>query len=148
MIARAVLVLLYVFLFLAGVYFVTTSAVAIGGLMWNGTPSAPTGFWRKRPKQITRGQWVVACVPAGASLAALQEGVLGPGSCPGGAELVIKRAVGLPGDYVEISNDFIAINSCRLAQSARVSLDWYHESLKAPLGQRWLGAGEYWLATN
>src|SRR5207244_933762 len=84
----------------------------------NLSPSVPLGLYRMVDQPVTRGVLVVGCVPPAAARLARERGYLGGGSCPGGAQPVLKRVGAVPGDLVDLRPDGVAVNGTRLSDSA------------------------------
>ena len=93
-----------------------------------------------------RGELVLACLPPVAAAWAMQRRYLAGGSCPAGAEPVVKMLGAVQGDEVMVERDFVAINNVRFPQSQTSAVD----SRGRPLphigwGPRHVAAGEVWL---
>lgn len=72
--------------------------------VYNGSPSAPRGFYLYQEPQLQRGQYVLIPVPAG-----VEELVTSRGWLPAGVPL-LKQIGALPGDKVLISAREIRVN--------------------------------------
>jgi conjugative transfer signal peptidase TraF len=88
------------------------------------------GIYRTVHRAISRGDLVLACLPSALARLAQARGYLarGPG-CGDGIEPVGKRIGALPGDTVQITRDFVAVNGHRLENSATLSRDSRGRSL-------------------
>ncbi len=122
-------------------------ALAMGSVVrLNVSPSAPLGLYRRVDEPVARGALVVACVPPVAARLARARGYLAGGSCPGGAQPVLKRIGAVPGDLVDLEPDSIAVNGMRLPGSATAASDSRGRPLPhAPWGRAVVASGEVWL---
>lgn len=86
--------------------------------------ACPPGIYRMMNRPISQGDLVLACLPPALAKFAQARGYLahGPG-CGDGIEPVGKRVSALPGDTVEVTRKYIAINGRRLENSATLSRD-------------------------
>lgn len=92
--------------------------------------ACPSGVYRMVNRPISRGDLVIACLPPELAQFAHARGYLARGhGCGDGIEPVGKRIGALPGDTVQITRDFVAINGHRLEHSATVSRDSRGRSL-------------------
>ncbi len=92
--------------------------------------ACPPGIYRMVNHSISRGDLVLACLPAVLARFAQARGYLARGQgCGDGIEPVGKRVGALPGDTVEVTRDYVAINGHRLEHSATVSRDSRGRSL-------------------
>jgi conjugative transfer signal peptidase TraF len=92
--------------------------------------ACPPGIYRMVNHSISRGDLVIACLPPALARFAQARGYLARGrGCGDGIEPVGKRIGALPGDTVEVTRDYIAINGHRLEHSATVSRDSRGRSL-------------------
>lgn len=88
------------------------------------------GIYRMVNRPISRGDLVLACLPPALAQFAQARGYLARGAgCGDGIEPVGKRIGALPGDTVEVTRTYIAINGRRLENSATVSRDSHGRSL-------------------
>jgi len=92
--------------------------------------ACPPGIYRLVNHPVSQGDLVLACLPPALARFAQARGYLarGPG-CGDGIEPVGKRVGALPGDRVEVTPDYVAINRYRLENSATVSRDSRGRSL-------------------
>ena len=73
------------------------------GLRINPTPSLPRGLYRIVPDVLPlKGDLVTFCLEGEKAAYALEREYLGAGSCPSGAQPLLKRLVGLPGEKVDL----------------------------------------------
>ena len=92
--------------------------------------ACPPGIYRMVNRPISRGDLVLACLPPALARFAQARGYLARGrGCGDGIEPVGKRIGALPGDTVEVTRDYIAINGRRVENSATVSRDSRGRSL-------------------
>ncbi|WP_460033483.1 conjugative transfer signal peptidase TraF [Megalodesulfovibrio paquesii] len=82
----------------------------LADLRWNGTPSMPRGLYQVQDRAPRRGDVVACCLEGETAALALARGYLRPGSCPSGAQPLLKRLAGLPGDLVEVGPEGVRIN--------------------------------------
>jgi conjugative transfer signal peptidase TraF len=119
------------------------------GLHINLSPSAPRGVYRAVVEAPIRGAWVVACVSAEAAALARARGYLGPGSCAGGVQPVLKPVVAVAGDVVELGPDGVAVNGSRLPRSKSADVDAAGRALPHPArGRHLVARGEVWLVST
>jgi len=115
----------------------TSAIAAIVAVFWMlrlriaTTDSAcPPGIYRMVNRSISRGDLVLDCLPPALARFAQARGYLARGhGCGDGIEPVGKRVGALPGDTVEVTRDYIAINGRRVENSATVSRDSRGRSL-------------------
>lgn len=109
--------------------------------------SAPVGIYRVvTDVPVGRGELVAACLPASIARAGLARGYLRQGDCPAGAEPVAKVIGALPGDVVEVTQSWVAVNGVTFADSRTATRD----SAARPLDHvswavRRVARGEVWL---
>lgn len=116
----------------------------------NWTDSMPVGLYQRVEAQLERGSRVVLCLEGDAAERALERHYVPRGSCPSGAQAILKRIAGVPGDRVGIDASGIAINRVGVAGSALREVDARGRAL-APFAVREieLADGEYFvLGTN
>src|SRR5690606_22512494 len=95
---------------------------------------------------VERGSIVVACLSETWSRFALQRGILGPGTCPGGSYPLGKMVIAVEGDVITVSPERLLIGNAPLANSASLRRDRYGEPMpQYPDGRYNLRAGEVWL---
>lgn len=69
----------------------------------NTSPSIPPGIYRRVDEPVQQDDLVAACLPPALAYLALSRGYLGAGSCPSGAQPVLKKVLALPGDRFEFT---------------------------------------------
>ncbi len=130
---------------LAGLFACAAVGLHYAGLMYNTTPSEPTGFYwlRSIPAVgIKPGDRVSFCPPVRQA----DYLFLAHGSCPGGTAPFFKTVVGAPGDVVVVTPDNVMVNghvlpgSASLQRSVRLGVKLPHAD-----GIWRLGSGQYWL---
>lgn len=120
--------------------------VALLGVRFNWTASAPVGFYLERPLKLARGELVLLCLPTGVQALGRRRGYLPAGQCSGQSSPVLKRLVGLPGDTIALSESLLAVNGEVVLQSPIQALDSAGRPLThAPFGSRVLPAGQVWV---
>jgi conjugative transfer signal peptidase TraF len=108
--------------------------------------SAPVGIYHLVPAPLTRGELVLACLPAESADLALTRGYLGAGNCPASAEPVAKIVGALPGDTVQLDRDFVAVNGTRIPHSPTLPRDSMNRPLEhIPWRTYRVDNGEVWL---
>jgi len=86
--------------------------------------ACPPGIYQMVNRPISRGDLVIACLPPELAQFAEARGYLARGhGCGDGIEPVGKRLGALPGDTVEVTRGYIAVNGRRLANSATLRRD-------------------------
>jgi conjugative transfer signal peptidase TraF len=118
----------------------------------NLSPSAPLGLWVRVGGEVSRGDWVMGCLPG----AVVEFGRLrgyhpeGPplGRCRDGSLPVLKRVVALPGDHVEVEADGVVVNGRLLPGTAPLARDSQGRPLPAPRAALRLGPEELWLLSD
>jgi conjugative transfer signal peptidase TraF len=80
----------------------------------NLTPSMPIGLYyagfSKKTEAIHIGDTVTACLSHSIGHDGVKHGYITKGSCPSGAEPVIKEVIALPNDTVKLTNRQIIVN--------------------------------------
>ena len=89
----------------------------------NWTDSMPVGLYQRVEAQLERGSRVVLCLEGAAAERALERHYVLRGACPSGAQAILKRIAGVPGDRVGIDASGIAINRVEVAGSALREVD-------------------------
>ncbi len=131
------------FAMLAGLF----AAGHFGGLTYNHTASAPIGFWLETNEPVRYGTWVKFCPPEAAAFIARERQYIKPGSCPGDIEPLMKKVVGVPGEWVHVSREGVkaGLNSFLIPASAPMETDSDEQNMPLALGDFALRDGEYWL---
>ena len=123
-----------------GIAFGTLGATASGwyhlGLLVNHTGSLPIGLYRVERLSDAeraaaaggrlappRGAVVVWCLPADVAALGRRRGYLVRGSCPGGAEPVLKHIAAVAGDTVVVGANGLRVDGHLLANSGVLSRD-------------------------
>lgn len=96
------------------------AAAMASGVKMNWTPSLPVGLYLVRPLHgvPARGVIVEACLPDQAASFAVARGYVAEGSCPDGSMPVLKPAMAVPGDLVEVGADGVRVNGARVVPPA------------------------------
>jgi conjugative transfer signal peptidase TraF len=93
-----------------------------------------------------RGELVMACLPVAIAAWAMRRHYLGGGSCPAGAEPVVKILGAVQGDALVVEGDFVAVNDVRFPHSQTAPVDSQGRPLPhAAWGARHVADGEVWL---
>jgi conjugative transfer signal peptidase TraF len=116
------------------------------GLIYNSTPSEPTGFyWLSAipAAGVKAGDRVSFCPP----LRQTDYPFLEHGSCPGGTAPFFKTVAGVPGDEVMVTPARVTINGRVLPGSTSLLHSRAYPALKMAhaYGVWRLGVGQYWL---
>ena len=120
--------------------------LAVVGVRFNWTTSAPVGFYLQRPLQLTRGELVLLCLPPGVEALGRHRGYLPAGQCGGGSSPVLKKLVGLPGDTIAFAGSLLAVNGEVLACSPTHASDSAGRPLAhVPFGSRIVRPGDVWV---
>lgn len=115
-------------------------------LRFNWTLSAPVGVYRELPGPSRRGDLALLCLPSGIESLGRARSYLSAGSCGSGSSPVLKQVVALPGDEVEVRQDFFAVNGRMLDRSELRDVDSIGRPLAhVPLGHRKVPDGEAWV---
>jgi conjugative transfer signal peptidase TraF len=127
--------------------------VGLWAVRLNLSPSAPAGLWLRAPGQPGRGDWVMACLPPPVAEFGRLRGYHpeGPplGACRDGSLRVLKQAVALPGDRVEVTARGVVVNGGLLPGTAPLSRDSQRRPLpRFPPGPYRLRPGEVWLLSG
>lgn len=120
--------------------------LALVGVRFNWTASAPVGFYLQHPLQLTRGELVLLCLPPDVEALGRRRGYLPAGECHGGSSPVLKQLVGLPGDTIAFSGSLLAVNGEVVASSPTHASDSAGRPLAhVSFGSRILPPGEVWV---
>ena len=96
------------------------------GLRVNTTPSMPIGFWAIGSVRtvLRRGDVIAVCLPDGPAVhQAMQRGYIATGSCPDGAEPLLKPVTAVGGDSVTVSSNGISVNATPITNTAPLAQD-------------------------
>jgi conjugative transfer signal peptidase TraF len=116
------------------------------GVGLNVSRSAPRGIYRTVGEAPARGALVVACLPTAVGVFGRARGYLGPGTCPGGAQPVLKLIGAVAGDRVELGGDGVTVSGVRLLARPIEAQDSAGRPLPhAAFGSRVAAPGEVWL---
>lgn len=116
------------------------------GLRFNWTLSAPVGVYRELPGPSRRGELALVCLPSDIESLGRARSYLSAGSCRSGSSPVLKQVVALPGDEVEVRQDFFAVNGRMLDRSELRDVDSLGRPLAhVPLGHRKVPDGQAWV---
>lgn len=118
----------------------------LAGLRINTTASMPRGLYRVVEGELRRGATVAACLPVEIARFGMERHYLGPGTCPGGAEPVVKRVAAVAGDVVEVTAEGVFVDHVVLPRSRPLAEDRGGRPLQrfAP-GLHRLATAEVWL---
>jgi len=72
--------------------------------------SLPRGVYLVTHGMIYRGTIVAECLPLELAILGKERGYIGHGNCPGDVSSIMKQVAGLPGDTVELAEEYVAIN--------------------------------------
>jgi conjugative transfer signal peptidase TraF len=108
--------------------------------------ACPVGLYRSSKPTLSRGGLVVACLPNHAASAGMRLQYLARGDCRSGAQRVAKQIAALPGDVVEVTPTFVAVNGRHLPNSAVLAHDRRGRIVThIAFGRHVVGAGQVWL---
>jgi conjugative transfer signal peptidase TraF len=130
----------------AGVLAMAAIVARATGLRLNTTASMPRGLYREVRGLPIRGTLVAVCLPESIARFGLERYYLGPGSCPGGAEPVLKQVTALGGDLVEVTPSGVVIDGTLLEHSRPFQEDRAGRALEPFESARHVLSGaEIWL---
>lgn len=133
----------------AMVLFATAGAAGLAGARVNTTPSLPRGLYWVQPQKPEKGSLVLFCAPSTPLFSeAKTRGYLGAGFCASGSEALLKRIVAVEGDQVTISDQGVAVNGQRLANSTPLKTDAAGRPLPAFKAEGTLAAGQVLLMAD
>ncbi|MEB2346061.1 MAG: conjugative transfer signal peptidase TraF [Deltaproteobacteria bacterium] len=116
------------------------------GLRFNWTFSAPVGIYREIPGPSRCGDLALLCLPSDLESLGRARRYLSAGNCGRGSSPVLKQVVALPGDEVEVQQNFFAVNGRMLDRSELREVDSLGRPLAhVPLGHRKVPDGEAWV---
>ncbi len=116
------------------------------GYYWNSTASLPLGLYRVANYTTN---YVIFC-PTGA-VAQVSDGRTdrGAGSCPDGRAPILKQIAARPGDIVQVSPAFIAVNGRRLKNTQQYRQDSQKRPMPlVPRGTYTVQAGTLWVLSE
>ena len=106
----------------------------------------PVGLYLETPATLERGASVLVCLPEEVARVGRARGYLPAGSCPDGSSLVVKQVLALPGDVVELQEQFLAVNRHEVESSRIQASDSLGRPLEhAPFGPWPVREGELWV---
>jgi conjugative transfer signal peptidase TraF len=113
------------------------------------TRSVPRGVYRTVEAPLRRGALVAFCLLPTLGVFASRRGYVAWGTCPGGAQPVVKRIGAVAGDTVELRPDAILVNGAPLPNSATLARDSRGRSLpQFPRGCYQMEEGDFWLLST
>ena len=116
------------------------------GLRINTSTSMPRGLYRSVGGSTRPGVSAAVCLPPAVSRFGMGRHYLGAGSCPDGAEPVVKVVAAVEGDVVEVTPVAVLVNGYALPNSRPLDRDRGGRELAAYLrGPQRLEPGEVWL---
>jgi conjugative transfer signal peptidase TraF len=122
------------------------------GLRVNTTPSMPIGLWAIESVRtvLTRGDVVTVCLQDGAALRqAMQRGYIATGTCPRGAEPLVKPVAAVSGDLVTVSAKGMSVNTSPIGNTAPLMRDEAGRVLHpVPAGPYRVAPDELWLLSG
>ena len=105
-------------------FFISVSCCVLAGARINTTASCPVGLYWTVKAEAGKGRTVTFCPPQSPLFdEAKARGYIGPGFCPGGYGLLIKRVAAVAGDEVAFSDSEVRVNGELLVNSRRLSVD-------------------------
>ena len=123
------------------------TVAARAGVGLNLSASAPRGLYRMVAGAPTRDALVVACLPADVAAFGLVRGYLGAGTCPGGAQPVLKRVAAVAGDAIDLDGVGAIVNGVRLIRQPITDRDHAGRPLpRLPFGRHVVAPAHVWLA--
>lgn len=130
---------------------IALAVVALQGtdLRINFTESMPIGIYLLSPlppEGVKRGMLIASCAPTRAQELGRERNYLAAGSCPGGAELLLKSVVATDGDEVRIGSHGVAVDGHLLPNSRALRHDEAGRRLVPwNTGHYLVAKGEIWL---
>lgn len=134
------------------------TALAIGGLVFasasaawfgirvNWTSSMPIGLYLETAVDLEREAMVFVCLPEAIARVGSARKYLPAGGCPSGTSSVLKQVLALPGDRVDLREDFLAVNELEVQRSRIRAVDSLGRPLDhASYGRRTVQDGELWV---
>lgn len=118
----------------------------IGGFHLVLSPSVPPGIYRETHALVTRGSFVVVCLPLEIARFAKERGYLPFGLCEGWVRPVIKYVGAVEGDVVEVQKSGVRVNSVVLENSTVADIDSKNRALPhVEFRQYRVEKGDVWL---
>jgi len=117
----------------------------------NWTPSMPEGVYLARygAPAIRRGQTVLVCLPMSVAAVGQARGYIGPGDCPDGSAVLLKRVAAVPGDTVTIGAGGLAVNGTLLANTRPLPFDSKGRAMRAMRpGSYTVTADSFWVVAD
>ena len=116
------------------------------GYRVNMTASMPRGIWQETHESIERGSFVFECLPPDLAAFGKERGWFEGGDCPTGIEPILKQVAGIPGDTVDLADEYVAVNDMLILGTATHNVDSKKRPLPAiPRGVFTLKDGEFFL---
>ena len=132
-------------LVIPGILFFTFFATQYFGVMINTSSSMPLGFYIKSNAKINRGDIVAFCLQPRYARTGLQHHYLKYGfECDGGVRPLIKQVIAMPGDNVQLADEYIAINN-KLYFYKTFHQDSHGRHLTSFPRGTYFSKNEYWL---
>ena len=89
----------------------------------NLTNSIPRGLYRVTNSVYQRGEFVMLCIPPEWAALAKEREWVQSGSCPGKVMRAFKQIAALPGDAVEITDSYVAVNGSLVPNTETKKVD-------------------------
>jgi conjugative transfer signal peptidase TraF len=106
----------------------------------------PLGLYLETAATLERGSTVLLCLPDRIAQVGRSRGYLPAGGCPDGSSPVVKQVLALPGDVVELQEQFLAVNQREVVGSRIQDSDTLGRPLDhAPFGPWPVRDGELWV---
>ena len=114
------------------------------------TDSVPRGIYKVTEGPVSRGMLVAECLPLDLAAFAKERGYLQRGGCPGNVMPILKEVVGVPGDEINLTDTYVAVNGHLILNSETRKVDSRGRAMpQYPRGKFVVKAGEVFLvATN
>jgi conjugative transfer signal peptidase TraF len=131
-------------LVIPGILFFIFSATQYFGVMINTSSSMPLGFYIKNNLKINRGDIVAFCLQSSYAKIGLQHHYLKYGFKCDGARSLIKQVIAMPGDNVQLADEYISVNN-KLYFYKTFHLDRQGRHLASFPRGTYFSKNEYWL---
>ncbi|MCL4839114.1 MAG: S26 family signal peptidase [Thermoanaerobaculia bacterium] len=129
-----------------GVFLVIYVVPQVVGPRTTTAPSLPRGLSRAGGGRARPGASAAVCLPPAVSRFGMARHYLGAGSCPDGAEPVVKVVAAVGGDVVEVTPEAVLVNGVALPTSRPLERDrGGRELVPYARGPQRLELGEVWL---